>query len=70
MHALGNFERAHESFDTAISLEPDKCMFYHSKGLTFSEQKMVGPSIEMFEKAIDLDATHLPSYFHLALSLH
>lgn len=45
-------------------------MFYHSKGLVYSEINNFEQAIKMFKKSLEIKKDHMPSLFHLGLMQH
>lgn len=64
------YEEAHRDFDEAIRLNASNEMYYHSKGLTFHEQKEYEKAIKMFKKALSIKEDHIPSRYNLGLMQH
>ena len=58
----GHIQRANELFNQAIKHNPDNFHSYFSYGICLKKQNLLGESIKMLTKAIELNPNYLASY--------
>lgn len=65
----GKYKKAIESYDKAISLNPDDSYSYGNKGLVLCKLEKYEEAIQEFDKAIDLDPDEPDHYYNKSLAL-
>lgn len=68
--ALNRVELALMDLNQSLELEPKNFMTLHSKGLAYNLINDYGSAILMFQASLDLNSAHVPSRYHLGLTLH
>lgn len=61
LHARGDYKQALERWSDVLRLAPDSASAHHARGATLHELRMFEDALTYEERALELDANHLPA---------
>jgi tetratricopeptide (TPR) repeat protein len=63
-HALGQYERAIQSYDEAIRLDPENAKTYNKRGVVRANLGQYERAIQSYDEAIRLDPEYATAYYN------